>query len=121
MKILVVGGGGREHALIWKLSQSQKISKIYCAPGNAGIELLAQCIPIESSDLSLLLDFAVSQKIDLTIVGPEQPLTLGIVDLFQSKGLKIFLPNKKAAQFEGSKVFAKDFMDRAGIPTAQIG
>jgi len=120
MKILVVGGGGREHALIWKLSESPKISKIYCAPGNAGIESLAQCVPLELSDLSSLLDFAISKKIDLTIVGPEQPLTLGLVDLFQSKGLKIFGPNKEASQFEGSKVFAKDFMDRAGIPTARF-
>ena len=120
MKILVIGGGGREHALIWKLFQSPKISKIYCAPGNAGIESLAQCVPLGSSDLSSLLEFAISQKIDVTIVGPEQPLTLGIVDLFQSRGLKIFGPNKEASQFEGSKVFAKDFMDRAGIPTARF-
>ena len=120
MKVLVIGGGGREHALIWKLSQSPKISKIYCAPGNAGIEKLARCISIQPTDLFLLLDFAISQKIDVTMVGGEQPLALGIVDLFQSKGLRIFGPNKKASQFEGSKVFAKDFMDRCGIPTARF-
>ena len=97
MKILVVGGGGREHALVWKIAQSPKVTKIYCAPGNAGIADLAECLPIKADDMPALLRFAVTEKIDLTVVGPEDPLTKGIVDLFEKKGLKIFGPSKKAA------------------------
>ncbi len=119
MRILVVGGGGREHTLVWKLKQSPLVEKIYCAPGNAGIAEDAECVPIPVEDLQGLADFAEKQNIDLTIVGPEDPLARGIVDLFQKKGLKIFGPNKKAAQLEGSKVFAKDLMVKYNIPTAE--
>lgn len=119
MRILVVGGGGREHTLVWKLKQSPLVGKIYCAPGNAGIAEDAECVPISVEDLQGLADFAEKQKIDLTVVGPEDPLARGIVDLFQEKGLKIFGPNKKAAQLEGSKVFAKELMVKYNIPTAE--
>ena len=119
MRILVVGGGGREHTLVWKLKQSPLVDKIYCAPGNAGIAEDAECVPISVEDLQGLADFAEKQKIDLTVVGPEDPLARGIVDLFQEKGLKIFGPNKQAAQLEGSKVFAKELMVKYNIPTAE--
>ena len=119
MNILVVGGGGREHAMVWKLSQSQERHVLYCAPGNAGIEGLATCVDLAANDIEGLLAFAQNQNIDLTIVGPEEPLTLGIVDVFQSKGLRIFGPNKKAAILEGSKVFAKDFIRKYQIPSAR--
>jgi len=118
MKILVVGSGGREHALVWKISQSPKVSKLYCAPGNAGIESLAQCVPVKLMDLDGLLNFAKQEMIDLTVVGPEQPLAEGIVDLFNAHGLMIFGPSKRAAELEWSKGFAKAFMHRHGIPTA---
>ncbi len=118
MKVLVVGGGGREHALVWKISQSKSVEKIFCAPGNAGIAEIAEIVPIKSDDLNSLLKFALEHKIDLTIVGPELPLSLGIVDLFESNGLKIFGPRKNAAEIESSKVFAKNFMKKYGIPTA---
>ena len=118
MKILVVGGGGREHAICWKLSKEANVDKIYCAPGNAGISNVAQCIDIQDSDIENLLKFAKENKIDLTIVGPEIPLVAGIVDKFE-KGLKIFGPNKKCAQLEGSKSFSKDFMIRHNLPTAK--
>jgi len=118
MKILVVGGGGREHTLVWKISQSPLVRKIYCAPGNAGISSLAECIPISPADLSQLAQFARDNKIDLTVVGPEAPLVEGIVDEFQTQGLRIFGPSREAAQIEGSKAFAKEFMKRYGIPTA---
>jgi phosphoribosylamine--glycine ligase len=118
MKILVVGGGGREHALVWKIAQSPKVTKIYCAPGNAGIADLAECLPIKADDMPALLRFAVTEKIDLTVVGPEDPLTKGIVDLFEKKGLKIFGPSKKAAILEGSKDFSKRLMAKYNIPTA---
>src|SRR4030042_1667722 len=118
MKVLVVGGGGREHALVWKLAQSPKVSKIYCAPGNAGISEQATLVPIKANDLNGLLNFASREKIDHTIVGPEEPLTKGIVDLFESKGLTIFGASQKAAELEGSKAFAKEMMKKYRIPTS---
>ena len=118
MKVLVVGSGGREHALVWKIAQSPNVSKVYCAPGNAGISDQATLVPIQANDLNRLLEFALKEKIDLTVVGPEDPLTRGIVDLFESKGLLIFGSNKKAAEIEGSKAFAKEMMKKYHIPTA---
>jgi phosphoribosylamine--glycine ligase len=118
MKVLVVGGGGREHALVWKIAQSPKVSNIYCAPGNAGISEQATLVPIKANDLNGLLNFASREKIDLTIVGPEEPLTKGIVDLFESKGLTIFGASQKAAELEGSKAFAKEMMKKYRIPTS---
>lgn len=118
MKILVVGGGGREHALVWKISQSSLVDKIYCAPGNAGISRLAECVKIDPEDIQSLVNFAEKESIDLTVVGPEAPLVMGIVDEFEDRGLKIFGPRKKAAQIEGSKVFAKRLMEKYDIPTA---
>lgn len=118
MKVLVVGSGGREHALVWKIAQSPKVTKIYCAPGNAGISEQATLVPIKANDLNGLLEFALKEKIDLTVVGPEDPLTQGIVDLFESKGLFIFGANRKAAEIEGSKAFAKEMMKKYNIPTA---
>jgi len=117
MKILVVGGGGREHALAWKLKQSPAVTKLYVAPGNAGIAELAECVDISVSDIRPLADFAERHAIDLTVVGPELPLTMGIVDEFGRRGLRIFGPGREAAALEGSKVFAKRFMKRHGIPT----
>ena len=119
MKILVVGGGGREHAICWKLSKEANVEKIYCATGNAGISNVAECIDIGDSDIENLLKFAKENQIDLTIVGPEIPLVAGIVDVFEKEGLKIFGPNKKCAQLEGSKSFSKDFMIRHNLPTAK--
>jgi len=120
VKILVIGSGGREDALVWKTGQSRLVSKIYCAPGNGGICLRpkTECLPIKADDISGLVDFAKERGIDLTIVGPEAPLVAGISDRFEEQGLKIFGPKKKAAQLEGSKVFAKNFMKKYGIPTA---
>jgi len=118
MKILVVGGGGREHALCWKIKKSPLVDKVYCAPGNAGISKVANCIDIEASDLEGLKDFAIKNSIDLTVVGPELPLTLGIVDLFEENKLKIFGPDKAASELEGSKVFSKNLMKNYSIPTA---
>ncbi|UCE65883.1 MAG: phosphoribosylamine--glycine ligase [Candidatus Zixiibacteriota bacterium] len=120
MKILVVGKGGREHAIVWKLAQSDKVDKIYAAPGNVGMAEQAEIVPIEAEDLDGLANFAEKNKIDLTVVGPELPLTLGIVDIFESKGLRIFGPNKEAAEIEGSKAFAKVFMQKHHIPTARF-
>ncbi|NIQ95539.1 MAG: phosphoribosylamine--glycine ligase [Desulfuromonadales bacterium] len=121
MKVLVVGGGGREHALVWKIAQSPLVEKIYCAPGNPGIARQAECVDIKVDDLDGLLEFAKAQAIDLTVVGPELPLTLGIVDRFRAAGLTIFGPDAKAAQLEGSKVFCKDVMAKYGVPTAAYG
>ncbi|BCA80558.1 phosphoribosylamine--glycine ligase [Desulfuromonas sp. AOP6] len=118
MKILVVGGGGREHALIWKIAQSPLVEKIYCAPGNPGIAALAECVDIPADKVAALCDFALDKDIDLTVVGPEVPLTLGIVDLFEAAGLLIFGPSRAAAQLEGSKSFSKDLMAKYRIPTA---
>ncbi len=118
MQILVVGGGGREHALIWKIAQSPLVKKIFCAPGNAGTTEQAENISIPADDINALLEFALKNKIDLTVVGPEQALVLGIVDLFESKGLRIFGPSKVAAELEGSKAFSKNLMRKYGLPTA---
>ena len=118
MKVLIIGGGGREHALAWKIAQSPKVKKIYCAPGNAGIADLATCLPINSGDINKLVEFAKKEKIDLTIVGPEDPLCNGIVDIFEKEGLKVFGANQKAVEIESSKSFAKDLMNKYGINTA---
>jgi phosphoribosylamine--glycine ligase len=119
MKVLVIGGGGREHALVWKIAQSPKVKKVFCAPGNAGISDLAECVPISAGDLQGLLDFARRRKIDLTVVGPEGPLSEGIVDLFEREGLRIFGASRRAAEIESSKSFAKALLDKYRIPTAQ--
>jgi phosphoribosylamine--glycine ligase len=119
MKVLVIGGGGREHALAWKLSQSPKVAKVYCAPGNAGISEVAECVDIKADDIDALLDFVKYNWIDLTVVGPEAPLTIGVVDAFVKEGRRICGPDKVGAQLEGSKIFAKDFMQKHGIPTAE--
>ena len=129
MKILVIGSGGREHALVWKLAQSQHVTAMWCAPGNAGIAgerlqkngTAVQCVNIGAEDLPKSLAFAQEKSVDLTVVGPDNPLALGIVDLFEAKGLRIWGPNKKAAQFESSKVFSQAFMEKYGIPTARSG
>jgi len=118
MKVLVIGSGGREHALVWKITQSPKISQIYCAPGNAGISKLAQCVNINADSIDKLVDFAQEEKIDLTIVGPELPLSNGIVNEFNRKGLRVFGPSKKATEIESSKVFSKYLMKKYNIPTA---
>ncbi|MBI3603013.1 MAG: phosphoribosylamine--glycine ligase [Nitrospirae bacterium] len=118
MKVLVIGGGGREHALVWKIAQSPRVSVIFCAPGNAGIESLARCVPIAADDIAGLKAFALSEHIDLTVVGPEGALALGIADEFRRAKLRIFGPTRGAAQIEASKSFAKDLMVRARIPTA---
>ncbi len=118
MKVLVVGSGGREHALVWKIAQSKKVIKIFCAPGNAGIKKMAECVNLSATDIAGLLDFATTEKIDLTIVGPESSLAAGIVDQFEQAGLRIFGPQKSGAFLEGSKVFAKEFMEKYHIPTA---
>jgi phosphoribosylamine--glycine ligase len=118
LKILVIGKGGREHALCWKLKQSPRVTTVYCAPGNAGTALDVQNVPIEPGDHRGLVQFARREGIGLTVVGPEEPLVRGLVDVFQREGLRIFGPRKDAAELEGSKVFAKDLMRQAGIPTA---
>ncbi len=118
MKVLIVGGGGREHAIAWKLAQSGKIEKLYCAPGNAGIAEVAECIAIKAEDVKGICSFAQEKEIDLTVIGPEVPLSLGIVDALEEKGLKAFGPNQKCAQLEGSKAFTKAFLARHAIPTA---
>lgn len=120
MKILVIGSGGREHALIWKISQSHLVTKLYCAPGNAGISTIAEVVPIKASDINGILKFSKENAIDLTVVGPEQPLVDGIVDLFEDNGLKIFGPSKLAAELEGSKVYAKQFLKKYKIPSAEF-
>jgi phosphoribosylamine---glycine ligase len=119
MKILVVGSGGREHAMVWKLAQSPRQPILYCAPGNAGIASLANCIPIKSDDIAGLKNFALQEKIDVTVIGPEAPLALGIVDEFRKARLKVFGPTKNAARLEASKVFSKEVMAQAKIRTAQ--
>jgi phosphoribosylamine--glycine ligase len=118
MKILVVGSGGREHSIVYKLSKSSRTKKIYCAPGNAGISEIAECVNIKVDDINSLVKFAKENKIDLTVVGPELPLSLGIVDAFEKEGLLIFGPSQEASLLETSKSFAKDFMRRFKIPTA---
>lgn len=129
MKVLVIGSGGREHALVWKLAQSPRITRMWCAPGNAGIAAealaangaLVECLPISADDLAGLLAFARQAMADLTVVGPDNPLALGVVDRFQEAGLRIWGPNQQAAQFESSKVFSQEFMNRHGIPTMKSG
>lgn len=121
MKILVLGSGGREHALVWKLRQSPRVSAVFCAPGNAGIAQLATCVALKVTEQAALVQFAKAERIDLTVVGPDDALAAGIVDLFQQNGLRIFGPTQAAAQLESSKVFAKEFMQRHGIPTARSG
>ena len=120
MQILVVGSGGREHALTWKISQSPLVTRIFCAPGNAGMAERAECVPIDANDLDALADFAEAHSIDLTVVGPEAPLIAGIVDRFEGRGLRIFGPSADPARIEGSKVFAKKLMRTAKIPTADF-
>lgn len=119
MKILVVGGGGREHAIVWKLAQSPRKPTLYCAPGNAGISSLATCVPIKADDLHGLKQFVLQEQIDLTIIGPEVPLALGVVDEFRKSRLKIFGPTRNAARLEASKIFSKEVMAQAKIRTAQ--
>ena len=119
MKVLVVGGGGREHALVWKLAQSSKVDKIFCAPGNAGIAQLAECVDIAADDVAALLEFAVKNSIDMTVVGPEAPLMAGLTDRFEEAGLKVFGPHKRGAEIEGSKTLAKEIMEKYQIPTAK--
>ncbi len=118
MKILVVGSGGREHAIVWKLAQSPKAEKIYCAPGNGGIGELAECVDIGAMEFEKLAAFAKEKEIDLTVIGMDDPLCGGIVDVFESQGLRVFGPRKNAAILEGSKAFSKDLMKKYGIPTA---
>ena len=118
MKILIVGSGGREHAIAWKIAQSPKAEKIYCTPGNAGIEEYAECVPIGAMEFERLAAFAKEKEIDLTVVGMDDPLVGGIVDVFEKEGLRVFGPRKNAAILEGSKAFSKDLMKKYGIPTA---
>ena len=118
MKILVVGSGGREHAICWKIAQSKKVEKIYCAPGNAGIAEYAECVNIGAMELDRLADFAEEKQIDLTVIGMDDPLVAGVVDVFEARGLKVFGPRKNAAILEGSKAFSKDLMKKYNIPTA---
>ncbi|MCK9431959.1 MAG: phosphoribosylamine--glycine ligase, partial [Candidatus Omnitrophica bacterium] len=118
MRILVIGSGGREHALAWKIAQSKLCDKLFCAPGNGGISRVAECVGIAHDDVSGLLEFAVKERIDLTVVGPEQALAAGIVDEFERAGKKIFGPHKSAAQLEASKVFSKELMAKYNVPTA---
>src|SRR5436190_14626560 len=120
MKLLVVGKGGREHALVWKLAQSPRVERVYCAPGNAGTAEGGVNVPIELTDFDYLLRFARKEDIGLTVVGPEEPLARGIVDEFHKAGLRIFGPSKEAAQVEASKVFAKQLMRHADVPTAEF-
>jgi phosphoribosylamine--glycine ligase len=121
MKILVIGSGGREHALVWKLAQSPRVTQLWCAPGNGGIaaEPRVQCVDLAAENLPALRAFAAENRVDLTVVGPDNPLALGIVDLFEEHGLRIWGPNRKAAQFESSKAFSQAFMEKHGIPTAR--
>ena len=118
MKVLIIGSGGREHAIAWKLSKSPKVTKLYCAPGNAGIGQIAECVPISAMEFDKLADFAQENGIDLTVVGMDDPLVGGIVDVFEARGLRVFGPRKNAAILKGSKAFSKDLMKKYGIPTA---
>src|SRR2546423_9285608 len=129
MNLLVIGSGGREHALVWKLAQSPHVTQMWCAPGNAGVQQEqaektkrpVECVNVGAEDLPGLLAFAQEKKPDLTVVGPDNPLALGIVDLFQRNGLRVWGANRKAAQFESSKAFSQRFMEKYGIPTARSG
>ncbi|HZS45022.1 MAG TPA: phosphoribosylamine--glycine ligase [Blastocatellia bacterium] len=120
MNVLVIGSGGREHALCWKLAQGSRLTKLYCTPGNAGIAQVAECVPLDITDNDALVKLAGNLNIDLTIVGPEQPLVAGVVDAFNNAGLRIVGPTAAAAQLEGSKIFSKEFMTRHGIPTGNF-
>jgi phosphoribosylamine--glycine ligase len=121
MNILIIGSGGREHALAWKISQSPRVKRIFCAPGNAGIAEVADLVPHAADDVAALARFARDERIDLTVVGPELPLTLGIVDEFQRHGLRIFGPSREGAQLEGSKAFTKELLRRHSVPTGFFG
>ena len=118
MKVLIVGSGGREHAIAWKVAQSPRVEKIYCAPGNAGIGQIAECVPIGAMEFDKLVAFAREKAIDLTVIGMDDPLVGGIVDAFEAAGLRVFGPRKNAAILEGSKAFSKDLMKKYHIPTA---
>ena len=118
MKVLIIGQGGREHALAWKIKQAKKVTRLYCAPGNGGTRGLAENVPLEGGDLIGLRDFCVREKIDLTLVGPEAPLASGIVDMFNDERLRIFGPSKAASQLEASKIFTKELCRDENIPTA---
>lgn len=118
MKVLIIGGGGREHAIAWKVSKSPRVEKLYCAPGNAGIAQLAECVDIGVMDFQKQVEFAREQGVDLTIIGPDDPLAAGAVDAFEEAGLRVFGPRRNAAVLEGSKAFSKDLMKKYGIPSA---
>ena len=118
MKVLVVGGGGREHTIVWKIAQSPKVEKIYCAPGNGGISKLAECVNISATDTDAMVEFAKKENIDLVMVAPDDPLVLGMVDAMEKEGIRAFGPRANAAIIEGSKVFSKDLMKKYNIPTA---
>jgi phosphoribosylamine--glycine ligase len=120
MQVLVIGHGGREHALVWKLAQSPKVTKVYCAPGNAGTAVDAINVDLNPADFPRLVKFARNERIDLTVIGPEAPLVAGVVDAFEEEGLRVFGPTKAAAQLEGSKAFAKQMMRLANVPTAEF-
>src|SRR2546427_4017295 len=120
MKILVLGGGGREHALVWKLNQSPRVEKIWCAPGNGGIAAEAECVAIEAGNVAAIVALAGKIQPDLTIVGPELPLVNGLTDAFRRRNWAVVGPSQQAAQLEGSKVFSKEFLQRHGIPTAEL-
>ena len=120
LRVLVIGNGGREHALCWAIANSGQVEKVYCAPGNAGIADVAEIVEIKATDIAQLAEFARRERIDLTVVGPEAPLVEGIVDRFQDMKLRVFGPTKAAARLEGSKAFAKEFMRRHHIPTASF-
>src|SRR3989440_4534087 len=119
MKILVIGSGGREHALVWKLKQSSQVARIFCAPGNAGTAAIAENVAVSATDLAQMLRFAKENDVDLTVVGPDDPLAMGIVDLFTADKLRIFGPTKSAARLESSKIFAKELMRSQKVPTAE--
>ena len=121
MKVLVIGSGGREHALAWKIAQSPLVDALYCAPGNGGIADVAECVPIGVEDLDALGDFAHDRGIDLTVVGPERPLIMGIVDHFRRRGLPIYGPTAAAARLEGSKAFTNELLARAGVASKRFG
>ena len=118
MKVLIIGSGGREHAIAWKVAKSPKVDKIYCAPGNAGIAEFAECVPIGAMEFEKLAAFAKENAVDLTVVGMDDPLVGGVVDVFEKEGLRVFGPRKNAAILEGSKAFSKDLMKKYNIPTA---
>ena len=118
MRVLIVGGGGREHAIAWKVAKSPKVERIYCAPGNAGIAQVAECVDLGGRAFYRLVEFAKEKKVDLTVVAPDDPLAAGAVDAFEAAGLRAFGPRKNAAILEGSKAFSKDLMKKYGIPTA---